>query len=787
MGDAKIYMSNDDKIIDGTPQVIQGNVVQSTVVQDNIIQGTVQGHVKGQGNVVLGTIQPSSNISTIDGSKMKDVYPAEPGMSPAATNYQEDPDEYLKRILFQDEIVLDQFDCYFPLKMIPIHQLIFLCVITFGFYGFVLAFRALQRFMYRKRCCTPANYESRRGKLAITNKGRVITWKQVIIQNKTSNACSGLCCIFTQCFKKSCAAPTKFDIISYSKIFNAVHVRQVSQFYKQQTLFGCCCVNYESGVEISLGNFCHNSQVLDSPCFLTTEHHTSFGRFISSFNTWSFVDEFVRSFEYLIGATSNTNIMHIVSNTQDKVYNGDINNVYEDINNLYTRVISSLPPIPDCFVKNDDISTCKTRDTCGDELTGVTIVDTDGSIEIPWRMIPLLNGENIINSVGICYKLSLFEVIKSILTLGYFYCKNVSPKRSIRSALVLTTKRIIVIDIKQRSGMVPKNLKGLTNFQIVTRCYIPGKVTGGYINSPNFKILETAISTSAGLIKINFPTLIGFNTRPTYMPFVNAMQMSSNRFYVDAEDVKKGKGKGLDLNAFERAIATPLDASDLKFIPLLSGESILDMIRSKPVFQPFCKYIRDNGDQYICCKENKCGKSFFSFLYFPVIPFILSCALRPFVSYSDIIVTKNTVFHYTRVKNNGLCGYFGPLVENAEPCWPCDGSTFLCQTNDNIFVAWKPVFSMQGQTVFFHYAGDENFCSRFWEKWFCGKHCCPLTESTFAIDLQFDDSSFQVKGMTPNKNYKDEEEMKHYQNLINSVQVASSETMIRDGNFADIV
>lgn len=271
------------------------------------------------------------------------------------------------------------------------------------------------------------------------------------------------------------------------------------------------------------------------------------------------------------------------------------------------------------------------------------------------------------------------------------------------------------------------------------------------------------------------------------MPFCHAIQMSSNRFYVDAEDIKKGKGQGLDLNAFERALAAPLNESDFKFIPLLPGETILDMIRSKPVFQSFCGYTRDNGDKILCCEEDKCGKSFLSFCYFPFLPFLFTCSLRPFISYADIIVTKNTVFHYNRIKNNGLCGCFGPLVENAEPFWPWDGSTFLCQTNDNIFVAWKPVFSMQGQSVFFHYAGDESFFSRLCENNVFGKYLCPLTESTFAIDLQFDDSSFQVKGIAPNKNYKNEDEMKHYQDLINSVQVASSETMIRDGNFADIV
>lgn len=332
--------------------------------------------------------------------------------------------------------------------------------------------------------------------------------------------------------------------------------------------------------------------------------------------------------------------------------------------------------------------------------------------------------------------------------------------------------------------MIPKSLNGVTNFGLTIRCYIPGKVTGGYISSPAFNQLETAISTSAGLIKVSFPTLPGLSTRTSYLPFANALQMSQNRYYVDAEDVGAQKNK-LDLSAFEKAQSGEIDENDLQFIPLLSGERILDSVKSIPVYLPFCKLA--NGDFF--CRENKYPEAdrLANLCCFPILPNILTCFLRPFVSNSEIIITKNTIFHYNRIKNNGLCGCMGPIMKGANPFWPCWGSTLCCQSNDNIFVAWKPVLGMQGQSVYFNYDGEETFWSRCCVNQRIGNFFCPLTQSTYVVEVEFDDVKFQAKGREANHNFKTNPGIKNSQMLINTVQVATSQTMLRDSNFADMV
>jgi hypothetical protein len=372
------------------------------------------------------------------------MFVGEPGLQECVSIYQEDSEEYLRRVLFKDEIVLDQFDCYFPKDMLTTWQKIFYTMITFGFYLFYLAFLAIQDWCYKMKWCTPAVYVASRGKLAITNKGRVITWQQRVVQVKVKEATGCLCCICNfviKCmFKDICAAPITFEVESMSKIFNAAHIRQVSQFYTQETACCCCCKSYSSGVELSFGNFNHRSQVLDTPMYLTTEPQSAFSAFIKAFNSWTY-KSFYRFFENVIGSSSNTNIIHIITGTPDLVYNGDVCDVYEDINKLYSRIISSLPPMPDCFVKNDKILKSKLRDTVGNELTGVTIVADDASVEIPWKMLPLVKGEEILNSVGIVYQMTCWDWVKTFYTCGLHYCCDVSPKKVVRCALLLTTKR----------------------------------------------------------------------------------------------------------------------------------------------------------------------------------------------------------------------------------------------------------------------------------------------------------------------------------------------------------
>ena len=62
------------------------------------------------------------------------VYPNEPGLTATVEEYTENPQEFLARALADGETVVEQFDVYFPGRMIPRWKLVLLVVSTFGLY-----------------------------------------------------------------------------------------------------------------------------------------------------------------------------------------------------------------------------------------------------------------------------------------------------------------------------------------------------------------------------------------------------------------------------------------------------------------------------------------------------------------------------------------------------------------------------------------------------------------------------------------------------------------------------
>ncbi len=91
--------------------------------------------------------------------------------------------------------------------------------------------------------------------------------------------------------------------------------------------------------------------------------------------------------------------------------------------------------------------------------------------------------------------MSTFKWFLSIITLGYYYCKYISPMKYDRSALVLTNKRVVDMDIYQRAGTVPTHL---ANFSVKVRSYFPGDVVSGYVSSLNKLNLTASILCEGG-------------------------------------------------------------------------------------------------------------------------------------------------------------------------------------------------------------------------------------------------------------------------------------------------
>lgn len=88
-----------------------------------------------------------------------------PGLQDNVTKLCETPEMVLKRTLLPGESVMTDFDCYFPFRMLPKWKIIMYCIMTLGMYLFVLLFRAIQRWFYRNKCCTPRHMEFTRGKV----------------------------------------------------------------------------------------------------------------------------------------------------------------------------------------------------------------------------------------------------------------------------------------------------------------------------------------------------------------------------------------------------------------------------------------------------------------------------------------------------------------------------------------------------------------------------------------------------------------------------------------------
>ncbi len=92
------------------------------------------------------------------------VVPNQPGVSPTVEMFAESPDKYLSRILIPGEVVLDQFDVYFPGKRKEKFNLL-LCIIFNIAYLFHLCMTRLTEWCEKIKCCTPPLYTFVKGKV----------------------------------------------------------------------------------------------------------------------------------------------------------------------------------------------------------------------------------------------------------------------------------------------------------------------------------------------------------------------------------------------------------------------------------------------------------------------------------------------------------------------------------------------------------------------------------------------------------------------------------------------
>lgn len=699
------------------------------------------------------------------------------GLTDNVVELTETPDEALARILLPGEVIKAQFDCYFPDGMIPVWKLVMLCFMTLGLYLFVLAFRAIRRCCYKYRCCTPSLLTYKRGKLGITNKGRLICWNEKVVQVKTEpsdgtmmKCAKTFCCWLLPiwyCFckpctlflrslcgcKDMCAAPTQYEIKQHTRVYGASSIRQVSQYYKSSAAFLCCCVEYECGIEVSIDEF--NFGFHDSSATTTQEPGSSYFDKLSGL-----LDATTEGVEAVVGIYQK-NIIRVLSNTFDRYHNGDIHEVLADLAVLHGEIISSLPMMDDCFVHNPDLALGKNSkmDTT-DKFVGVTIVSDNRTVMIPSQWLPMMEGEEIIATNGECYMMSCWEWFLTIITFGYYYCKNVRHLKYDRSALILTNKRIIDIDIFHRAGEVPWHL---ANFSIKCRSFLPGRVTAGYLLSKDNKNLSSSLLCDGGQLIMTFPS--GLDA----LPFARATHMSAHRHMTRIN---------LDKGEMVRECKSALSQWDLdNALPLMPNETLIGSVESPRTWLPYCSDVSWIGgkclkfvnswrlicrDRFLClsctpvanaCSKEACG------CCWPYGTYAFSCLLRPFQNNDDILMTQSTIFRYTRAGNFGCCA----MGDNC------------MQTKAYFLMSWLPITDMIGQNFDVDAKGDEKCLTRCCRGNILGRMCCPIGMASFTFDVDCRHINFGIHGEQANKNWNKDPELLAITKTIGQIQIGIEE------------
>lgn len=136
------------------------------------------------------------------------------------------------------------------------------------------------------------------------------------------------------------------------------------------------------------------------------------------------------------------------------MHNGDIHSVLTELTHLYSNIIQALPgkALPDVFVNTTSGDVECQKPTIADHVKGVTIVSDDQKVTIPSQWLSLLPGEEVICSYGEMFRMTCGQWISTLLTCGLQYCMVYRKEKYLRYGVVLTTKRVIVLDIYHRAG-----------------------------------------------------------------------------------------------------------------------------------------------------------------------------------------------------------------------------------------------------------------------------------------------------------------------------------------------
>jgi hypothetical protein len=383
------------------------------------------------------------------------------GLTENVNDLSETPNQMLTRTLLPGEQVLREFNCYFPSDFIPLWKLVRMLILTCGFYIFVLAYRAVARWCYRHNCCKPNIVEFERGKLAVTNLGRVICWSTKTYQLKIKGCCfcCGLC-------GDTCAAPVQFSVHLETRIYDANKLRQITMYHKSKALLIWCCINSESALKVTFNEFSNHEGIFISSGVGSGIIHT--------------MRTYLGNMEHYFGLTSNDHTVYVYSATEDIVHKSDSKTTVEDLANLQIQFLNLLPQQQDIVVRNEALNVGDYSFT--DETSGFNMLGASGKkLVLSRKWFNLSPGEQIYSVCSEVYIMSIWDIILTVLSFGCHYICYVKEAKKTGGILVLTNKRVVEIAISSKKyGVIPASLN---NVSVSVSSFFPGPIHGGFMVS----------------------------------------------------------------------------------------------------------------------------------------------------------------------------------------------------------------------------------------------------------------------------------------------------------------
>ena len=568
----------------------------------------------------------------------------------------------LERTLLAGETVAGEYDFYFVERSNLFGKYYWIYVAcTLGMYLLADIFYRLAVTLM-SICASSGLLCFRRGKMVITSKGRIIMWELSVSQRKHADA------------------RVHYELSHVTNICTVRDLRQMTVRYMDSR---ACSGVYYTGVEMSFHGFDHSLNMKS--------------KYLRSGNAGSFISAIESIQQGGISSTSldasNPFVIRVISDGSNKVYKATDNIGFQTVEDVLALnkglmdVLGKFTPnatkkagslfqwSPDCFVTTSQTYASRDSAFSGDKATGIkdsssdvggiTLVHEKDNFEItfPARWLPLSPGEEIISATGRVPKFTCWDAFMTLITLGGYSCYHTKTY----TALVLTTRRVAEVDLKQNKGIIPSDLQ---HFQINVKSLFPGQVKAGYIRS-NTKLIESAISTSGGQVIVCLPTHMA--------SFAQRMHSSHTR------------GHALDTGipaclpaAFRPAIGDNSDskfnATDKAYLPLLTNETLLYRYEAGTNYgTPCCSIgVKKRG------KHALCGESVFC-CTFPAGPFrgllvaltsIVTCGDKPVPAKQEILVTSNSLFYTSFDAKESCC------AKKGDPAY---------------FVSWVPVRSVRHQ------------------------------------------------------------------------------------------